>query len=94
MAKSKPEELTGPPTEPARCACNGCSAIAVATTSGDPSAEAYELDKEYAESTYGFGASLFLAKHEFAHGPLNHCEHHRQWIGTRDAKIEAAKRGV
>lgn len=30
----------------------------------------------------------------YEHGEIPHCEHHRQWIGTRDAKIAAAKRGV
>ena len=95
MAKARTaESVAGPPTEPARCGCPGCGALAVATTAGDPSAEPHEMDKSYAEETYGRGASLFLQKHEFAHGPIHHCEHHRQWIGTRDAKIAAANKGV
>jgi len=92
---------TNHPVARAVCDCLGCGAPATGTMEGDPSIDHFdEFEKPEDAHTSGFdrtntnGGPRKLPKHEYAHGALNHCWNHRVWIGTRDARIVAAQKGV
>lgn len=99
--EKKPEKKS-PPMVAAQCDCPGCGAPAIATASGDPTVDHFDVFEkpEDAHKDYGYDRKAaengrrVLPKHEVAHGPLNHCWGHRVWIGTPHARIVAATKGV